>query len=286
MKKERSLWDIFLLVFIIYVFMFFIFNIIFQLNNNWNILWELIIGSILFLFILYFLFKKFDFLNKKNLIILGILWIIFVWFSSLNIQTPQLEEKNSFSNIENNQNILSDSQNILDEIIQISDKVDTKIPQYLEQEDYISIKNLLENSQEKYKNILLWNYDLVLKIHTLSMIKQMYNLQDNLPEDSQINTFSFEDIKKDILKSSYIYEYKKESTYSRNTFIFPLIYSTWEVLKVKKYNANILLNTGKFSDFQPNYIWNYILSRHILKNHNNFYSQKNIEDFEKIINWL
>ncbi len=286
MKKERSLLNIILLVFIVYIFMFFIFNIIFQLNNNWNILWELIIGSILFFIILYFLFNKFDFLNKKNLITLGISWIIFLWFSSVNIQIPQLEEKNSFSNIDYHETISSNSQNILDEIIQISEELDTKIAEYIEQEDYISIKNLLENSQEKYKNILLWNYDLVLKVHTLSMIKQMYNVNENLPQNAQINTFLYKDIKQDILESSYIYEYKKEITYSKNTFIFPLIYSAWEILKVKKYNANILLNTGNFSDFQPSYLWNYILSRHILINHNNFYSQKNINDFEKIINTL
>ena len=170
--------------------------------------------------------------------------------------------------------------------MQVSEELDAKIPQYIEKKDYISLKNLLENSQEKYKDILLWNYDLVLKIHTLSMIKQMYNLQDNLPENYQINTSLFKDIKQEILNSSYIYEYNRERKYVKNSLIFPLIYSAGEISKVKKYNANIFLNTGKFSDFQPSYLWNYILSRHILKNHNNFYSQKNINDFEKIINWL
>lgn len=286
MKKKVVLLNISILVFIVYIFVFFIFNIIFQLNNNWNILWELVIGSILFLFIIYFLFQKFDFLNKKNLITFGILWIIFLWFSTLNIQIPQLDGKNNFSNIESDKNISSDSQDVLDEIMQVSEELDTKISQYIEKKDYISLKNVLENSQEKYKDILLWNYDLVLKVHTLSMIKQMYNVNENLPQNAQINIFWFEDIKQEILNSSYIYEYNRERKYTKNSLIFPLIYSAWEVLKVKKYNANILLNTEKFSNFQPSYLWNYILSRHILKNHNNFYSQKNINDFEKIINWL
>lgn len=286
MKKERSLLNISILVFIVYLFIFFIYNIIFQLNDSWSILWELMIGIIIFLFIIYFLFQKFDFLHKKNLILLGILLIIFLWFSALNIQIPQLDGKNNFSNIESDKNISSDSLDVLDEIMQVSEELDTKIPQYIEKKDYISLKNLLENSQEKYKDILLWNYDLVLKIHTLSMIKQMYNLQDNLPENYQINTSLFKDIKQEILNSSYIYEYNRERKYTKNSLIFPLIYSAGEISKVKKYNANIFLNTGKFSDFQPSYLWNYILSRHILKNHNNFYSQKNINDFEKIINWL
>lgn len=86
------------------------------------------------------------------------------------------------------------------------------------------------------------------------MIKQMYNLQDNLPENYQINTSLFKDIKQEILNSSYIYEYNRERKYVKNSLIFPLIYSAGEISKVKKYNANIFLNTGKFSDFQPSYL--------------------------------
>lgn len=39
--------------------------------------------------------------------------------------------------------------------MQVSEELDAKIPQYIEKKDYISLKNLLENSQEKYKDILL-----------------------------------------------------------------------------------------------------------------------------------